>query len=460
MTCRRRLPRPLARALARSICRYCFDRRGNIASIFALLLVPLVGVLGLAGETTSWFMVGRAAQNAADGAALAAAANGDTTKDAGTCASNVRWCAEAKSVAANSGFSGANTSVTVINNDSVSCPGGANNCYKVTVQRSVPLILTGALGYSGTSGYGGRQLIQAVSYASPFNAGTNFCMLSLDAAGTGITQNNGTMTLNGCGVQANSSSSGAINQTNGTFTAASIDAVGTVTCHTSTSCSPAPSNGQKALTDPYSGIYTANSVSSLVNQPCPAANKNISVNSGTKSISNGVYCGSLTVNTNGTLAMGAGTYIMQGVNFTTNGTITGTGVTIILTCATQPCTGSSSGWATFTQNGGTVGTTTTPFSAPTTGSWSGILFYQDPTEKVSGSSGTTAFKMTSGANTLEGALYFPTTNVTWTNGGTASPCLHIIAYTMTLTSGSVNSSCAGVGVANIGQSPTRAALVQ
>ena len=124
--------------------------------------------------------MGRAAQNAADSAALAAAANFDTSQGAGTCATNVGWCAEAKSVAANSGFTDGtdHTTVTAINN--APCPsGGASNCYKVTVTKTVPLYLVGVMGYAGTRGQNGRQLITASALAGPGQGG-NVCILATD----------------------------------------------------------------------------------------------------------------------------------------------------------------------------------------------------------------------------------------------------------------------------------------
>jgi Flp pilus assembly protein TadG len=55
--------------------RYGRDRRGNISSVVALLIIPLVGVIGIATETGNWFLIQRSAQNAADSAVLAAGQN-------------------------------------------------------------------------------------------------------------------------------------------------------------------------------------------------------------------------------------------------------------------------------------------------------------------------------------------------------------------------------------------------
>ena len=60
--------------------RYGRDRRGNISTLVALLIVPLVGVMGIATETGNWFLMQRSMQNAADSAVLAAATNATGTQ--------------------------------------------------------------------------------------------------------------------------------------------------------------------------------------------------------------------------------------------------------------------------------------------------------------------------------------------------------------------------------------------
>ncbi len=52
------------------------DSRGNIATITALLILPLAALIGMASEGGGWFLITRAMQNAADSAVIAAATNG------------------------------------------------------------------------------------------------------------------------------------------------------------------------------------------------------------------------------------------------------------------------------------------------------------------------------------------------------------------------------------------------
>src|SRR5689334_10580947 len=83
---------------ARFANRYLHNRRGNVAEVVALMIVPLERVLRVATEATNWFMAQRAMQNAADSAALAAALNGSANPNGTT------HLTEAKSVTGNFGF--------------------------------------------------------------------------------------------------------------------------------------------------------------------------------------------------------------------------------------------------------------------------------------------------------------------------------------------------------------------
>jgi len=66
------------RTFAQSVRRFLRSRRGNIAALTALLIIPLAALMGMATEGGGWFLAQRAAQNAADSAAIAAATNGNS----------------------------------------------------------------------------------------------------------------------------------------------------------------------------------------------------------------------------------------------------------------------------------------------------------------------------------------------------------------------------------------------
>src|SRR2546421_13103453 len=93
----------------RRLGRFARDRRGNISAMVALLIVPLVGVMGIATETGSWLLTQRSMQNAADSAVLAAGQNGNTT----THGPPPRFQAKGTSVTANFSLTQGGNSTTV-----------------------------------------------------------------------------------------------------------------------------------------------------------------------------------------------------------------------------------------------------------------------------------------------------------------------------------------------------------
>jgi len=139
----------------RGLRRYIRDRRGNITTMVALLIIPLVGVLGLATETANWYTIHRSAQNAADSAVLAAAQNGIANSGGTT------YITEGRSVATNFGFTnGANsTTVTPVNGQACPAPLTGSGCYKVTVSRNVPISMLKIVGYTGTGGSGTQAIV-------------------------------------------------------------------------------------------------------------------------------------------------------------------------------------------------------------------------------------------------------------------------------------------------------------
>ena len=111
----------------------------------------------------------------------------------------------------------------------------------------------------------------------------------------------------------------------------------------------------------------------------------------------GVYCGTLTVKNNTMVTLTSGMYVIKGGPFTTESTasVTGTGVTFFLTDGG----GYSFEPLSFQSN------SVLDLTAPTAGSYAGILFYQDPN---AGTTNDMHRWESSAAHVLEGALYFPT----------------------------------------------------
>jgi hypothetical protein len=128
--------------------------------------------------------------------------------------------------------------------------------------------------------------------------------------------------------------------------------------------------------------------------------------------------------------MNPGTYVLNKGDFTVNGgaTITGDGVTIILTSST------GSSYGTIKINGGANVSLSAPTADDTSGSiqgdYTGMLFYQD---RNSGSTPSLDASF-NGGSTMEvsGAIYMPNNSVSF-NGGNSTDsngCLMLVAQTV------------------------------
>ena len=195
--------------------------------------------------------------------------------------------------------------------------------------------------------------------------------------------------------------------------------------------------GASPVSDPYANVAT----------PSPSgtcAPVNSWNHSQTATISPGTYCNGLSVSGAASVTMQPGVYIInQGTFNVSNGaSLTGTGVTIVLTSST------GSNYATANISGdGQVALT-----APTSGSTSGIVFLQDRND----SSGQTSTIANSAGASITGAMYFPTQTLDFTGAvANLSPCTQLIAYRISYGgSASFNNNCTGVGVSGIGASGT------
>ena len=117
-----------------------------------------------------------------------------------------------------------------------------------------------------------------------------------------------------------------------------------------------------------------------------------------------------------------GTYILNGGGFSVSGgdTINGAGVTFYNTG------GGAYGYKPVSISGGTRGT----LSAPTSGPMEAMLFFQDR----SITSGSTNAITGGSTLSLEGAIYFPTTPLTFTGGSSGSTgCSILVASTISFT---------------------------
>jgi Flp pilus assembly protein TadG len=200
-------------ALLRALFGLAGDRRGNIAAMTALLIVPLVGAMGLAVEVSDWYLTQRAIQNAADSGAIAAALNNGqkcadgTTMATGattlTCSSPIKThcsassetfdCAAVATAAKYNLTDNLNTVTVTASFLTSGCPKSAPTCYEIAIQKSLPVRLMGLVGFKATS-----QIIKASAVSEPNGTARTYCILSLvtgdgsaGSANAGITEKGG-----------------------------------------------------------------------------------------------------------------------------------------------------------------------------------------------------------------------------------------------------------------------------
>lgn len=325
------------------------NERGNIAVIVALLIIPVAGLLSLAGEVSGWYAIQRAEQNAADSAAIAAAGNGDVN---GTPPPYQR---EAWSVASYMNFANGQHNTTVTAAPTFCPTTSLAECYKVTISKNVSLYLVQIVGYKGSGGTG-LETISASAVAGTKNITQPLCLtaLSTTASGATITINGGpNVDMTGCAIGVKSTDSNAVKCTGNWSFPVAVAGKGA-------GCGSATPYDNGRVIDNYSGWGPAYVPAST----CP------NYNGTTWSGAPGSYtvCGPLTLNGDVTLTTSGVIYIYNGqvdLNGHTLSTAPGTTVTIVLDKV------SGSDYAPFSGSSGMLN-----IQAPATGTWSGIALYQ------------------------------------------------------------------------------------
>ena len=428
------------------------ERRGTVAIMFAFLTPILVGSLGLGFETSYWYVAQLNQQNAADAAAIAAATNAQTS-----------YATEARAVAAQYGYVNGTGNVTVTASNSAACPAGGNSCYSVTITKAVPLYLTYVVGYSGNTTVNGSPgvTVSSVAIAKQGTQPREYCLLALDTVGTDLTSNGGPQAdFSGCSVMSNSSAVCHGSNLNADYGDAHL---------TSNNCGIVPESNIPIVADPYVGLAAnipANTCASYPQAPSghndpdlPASN----LWNGSKSLSGNVQaCGDIQLTGDVTVDAPAGAVlVIQNGRLDTNGhtlrTANGSALTVVFS-------GTNNG-STYTHgpadtgNGGTL-----DIKAPTSGPWSGVALYQDPSltngVDVSAAGNSPAWDIT-------GLVYLPHSNVTFSGivnkSSNGSSCFVMVASNITINGTGAIVSHGGCGAAGLamptGQAPGRGQLV-
>ena len=363
----------------------------------------MLALIGLAVDVGYLELLQTRMQTAADAAAMGGVQEFRMNGSNGVTAA-------AKRDAAANGFTDGVNSVTV----TVNRPPATG--YSTSDPTAVEVIVTQHAGTLFLNALGLRSAtVKARAVAKQPSAST--CMYALDPAASGaLSVSGGVGITSACGIVVDSSSATAFSASGGaTLTAPSISVTGNYSISGGASVSPTPAAHAAAQSDPLA----------YISAPAVGACNftGFSVSGGaTKTISPGVYCGGISISGGSTVTFNSGTYVMLGggLSFSGGATITGDGVTVYNTYdGTHP-------YGSIQMSGGA----TVTLSAPTTGSLAGMLFFQD--RSVAGGA---ASSFSGGASlNLTGALYFPTTAVSY-SGGTKAPYTILVAKSISFSGG-------------------------
>lgn len=364
---------------------------GFVLSTMAATTAVVMECIGLGIDAGYLQLIKTRMQSAADAAAVGGAqelkANGSA---------NV--VSAARSDAALNGFTNGQNSVSV----TINMPPQSGNytadssAVEALLSQSVSPVFMGLLGVSSI-------VVNARGVAHQGSANGGGCLFTLDpSASSAFSLSGGVQLVSQCGVQVNSSSNTAMSVSGGTsLTAPSISVVGNYSLSGGSSISPLPSTGASVVNDP------------LARLPAPAVGgcnyTSYSVSGGaTKTLSPGVYCNGISVSGGADVVFNPGVYILLGGGLQLSGgcTVSGAGVMFYNTA------NSNYSYGAVSFSGGTHDV----LSAPTTGTYAGILFYQDR-----GIASPAASSFSGGASAiLNGTLYFPTSTLSYSGGtGTA-----------------------------------------
>lgn len=393
------------------------DRKGNVLAIAAASLPLIIGASALAVDTIHWTIWKRQLQREADSAALAGAFARAQGKDAISAAQSDLSRTNEVTLSAPATIENAPTSGSYAGN---------SNAVRVTLTTAQSLPFSSLfLGVAPTIG--------ATATAALVSNG-NYCAIALDSStSAGITMQ-GNATLNfGCGLATNSTAANAVVAGgSSSITATPVSAVGGLTSSSNYVGGTTLLPYSVPQPDPFAALPTpdpSGCTGQVTVQPNASA-----------ALTPGCYRG---INIKGTATLAAGVYYVDGNSFSlgSQANVSGDGVTIILTSSSAATNPGSI--ATLSMNGGA----TVQLTAPTSGTYAGVLFYQDR-RASSGSSDTINGNASS---KLQGAFYFASQALQF-NGtsGMTTDCLQLVGLRLTFTGNTaISNNCpAGSGASS------------
>jgi len=393
---------------------FAANRTGGIAAMTALLMPVFIGAAGLTSDTIQMAFIKRVMQRQADSGAIA-----------GAFALSQGYPVPATVTADLARNSNYTLTLTPVIENAPTTGTYARNGRAVRVA----LATDARLPFIGF--FMGSQRITAEATAAVLGFG-EYCVVSLDSASSTTISMTGNTTIDmDCGMFSNSRATDSISATGSSnITASPLASVGALS----------PNNHYAAGTAllPYS-IPQNDPYASLSNPTVTGTAKTVNVSSNkVLNLRPGVYSG---MNVQGTLNLSAGTYTIDGgtLNFGAQSIINGTGVTFVLT--SRKASSTPSDVATISISAGANWN----ISAPTSGTYVGVLMYQDRraldggVNQMSGNS----------SSVIQGALYFASQELKFQGtAGMNIKCVKLVAkrYVFTGNSTITNVCPAGSGV--------------
>ncbi|MFZ0888734.1 MAG: pilus assembly protein TadG-related protein [Candidatus Binataceae bacterium] len=378
---------------------------GQAVVLVVVMLAAILGFAALAVDIGFFENTRRQMQAAADSAALAGTHEILAGYDASITSA-------AQNDASLNGFTQGSNNVTVTVNNPPKSGSYTTDSQAVEVIISKPQPTFFLLGL-------GMQTVNLSARAVAIAPANSGCIYALDPTKSGAFDVTGNVTVqSACGLLVNSSSSSGLKATgNITVNTPTSGVVGNYSLTGNVTFNPPPIAGIPPVSDPLAYVQ-APAVGG-----CNYTNYSLSGNN-TKTLSPGVYCGGISLVGNNTITLNPGTYILDGGGFSVTGnlTLSGTGVTIYNTAG-------------FSAYGPIAlsGNDQVNLSAPTSGAMEGILFFQDRSISSS-SSGSTIVGNSS--STFDGAIYFPTTAVTYVGNSSVSGYTLLVGDSISVTGNS------------------------
>lgn len=382
----------------------CRGTNANVATIFALTLPIVVGAAGFGVETSYWYYNSLKLQATADAAAFAGALEQISGSDKPAIVA-----AATQSAATN----GLGSGTIVVNTPPASGPNTAKKAVEVIVGQNLDRMFTAIFTQA--------QVPEHARAVALITDASKACMEALDqtAAQAVSFSGNTNVKVTHCVIMSNSNAPDAIKLQGSAALQVDclISAGGVSLSNPVTTVCAAPITQALPAADPFADL------------PAPAAS-NPCQNDNKATLSPGTYCSGM--NLKGNVTLSPGVYVVQGdLKINANAAITGSGVTIFM-----------SGSSTVSMNGNA----SVKLSAPTSGAYSGVLFYGDRT----GIAASSTFNGTADS-LLTGAIYFPKQQVNYLgNFSGNSGCTQIVANTIQWSgSTTVNQDCKSLGMRDI-----------